>query len=500
MRTDNQKGLRMKVPQIEHVFVLMLENRSFDHMLGFSQITGNDASSGQATAINGLTGHEQNFFNGQTGTVSKPAARSMVVDPSHEFDDVLSQLCGPNAKYTSGSPYPPITNSGYMANYATACLHAKQQRDVSEILQCYDPSQLPVLNALAKEFAVCDNWHASIPGPTWPNRMFIHAASSGGLEHSPTVADIVRWETVAGFAFKNGTIFDRLTAKGLTRRLYAGDDFPMMAGLKGIHLSDIRHYSHFATDLQGPFTDDYIFIEPSYHLQSDYKGSTSQHPLDDVALGEGLIKNTYEAIRNSPLWEKSLLILTWDEHGGFFDHSIPPAAVPPGDTLPNTGNNQSGFTFDQYGPRVPAIVISPWIPKNIIDHRLYDHSSVPATLEALFELQALTERDRKANNLLPLLSLSSPRTDTPAELPSPANGVAALSSPQVQNTTATRPLDSMNEGNFPSIIHAAMRQQLEINPADRDQILAKVSGLKTRADAAQYLSSVSAELSSKGVR
>jgi phospholipase C len=478
----------------------MLENRAFDHMLGFSEITGNDAVSGQQTAINGLTGNESNSFNGQTGTVSKPAARSMVVDPGHEFPDVLSQMCGQDSKYISTSPYPPITNSGFMANYATACAAARQQRDLSEILQCYDPSQLPVLNALAKEFAVCDNWHASMPGPTWPNRMFVHAASSGGLDHSPSNAEIILWETTEGFVFKNGTIFDRIAAKGLKRRLYAGDDFPMVAALKSIHLNDIRHYSDFAKDLLQPFDYSYVFIEPSYMLMDDYKGSTSQHPLDDVALGEGLIKNTYEAIRNSPLWENSLLIITWDEHGGFFDHAIPPAAIPPGDTAPGGKHNQFGFTFEQYGPRVPAVIVSPWIAKNTIDHRLYDHSSVPATLEELFELQPLTERDRNANSVLSLLSLDSARTDAPVELPLPANGHSIVSPGPVQAQTqvvASRPLESMNEGNLPVAVHAAMRQSLEMNPQQKDQIMARVAGLKTRADATQYLSSVSAELRSR---
>jgi phospholipase C len=331
--------------------------------------------------------------------------------------------------------------------------------------------------------------------------MFVHAASSGGLEHSPTNAEIVLWETADGFVFKNGTIFDRLSAKGFTRRLYAGDNFPMMASLKGIHLNDIRHYSNFAQDLQESFDYKYIFIEPAYCLENDYKGSTSQHPLDDVALGEGLIKSTYEAIRNSPLWENSLFILTWDEHGGFFDHAIPPTAIAPGDTSPNDGHNQSGFTFDQYGPRVPAVIVSPWIPKNIIDHRLYDHSSVLATLETLLGLQPLTERDRNANNVLPLLSLNSPRTDAPVELPSPANGIASSGLLQPQNDIAViRPLESMNEGNLPAVVHAAMRQRFEMNPQDRDQIMAEVSGLKTRADAARYLFSVSTELSRKGVR
>ena len=244
----------------------------------------------------------------------------MVVDPGHEFTDVLCQLCGADGKYVSGGQYPPIDNSGFVASYAEVCSKANQQRDVAEILKCYSPDQLPVLMALAKEFAVCDAWHASMPGPTWPNRMFVHAASSAGLDHSPTTAEIALWEIGSGFSFPNGDIFDRLSAKGLQRRLYAGDGFPMMAALKGIRLDDIRPYEKFAADLQGPFPYNYVFIEPSYALLNDYKGSTSEHPLDDVRLGEGLIKATYEAIRNSAVWKSSILIITWDEHGGFFDH------------------------------------------------------------------------------------------------------------------------------------------------------------------------------------
>jgi phospholipase C len=171
---------------------------------------------------------------------------------------------------------------------------------------------------LAQEFAVCDNWHASMPGPTWPNRMFVHAGSSGGLDHSPTTQEIVLWETISGFQFKSGTIFDALKRKGVSYRLYAGDDFPMLAALKGISLFDIHHYSEFSGDLsQARFPYGYVFIEPSYDVLNEYRNSTSQHPLTDITLGERLIKETYEAIRNSALWETSVLLITWDEHGGF---------------------------------------------------------------------------------------------------------------------------------------------------------------------------------------
>jgi phospholipase C len=490
----------MGFDQIQHVFVLMLENRSFDHLLGFSGISGTDAVTGSPTSVQGLSGTETNIYNGVTETVSAHADYAMVVDPGHEFTDVLCQLCGPTATYAPGGAYPPINGSGFVASYAEACAKANLQRNLGEILNCYSADQLTVLNALAQQFAVCDQWHASMPGPTWPNRMFVHAASSAGLDHSPTTAEIAVWEATSSFSFPNGTIFDQISAKGLKRCLYAGDTFPMVAALKDIHLDDIRKYEHFAADLQTAFPYNYVFIEPSYALLNDYKGSTSEHPLDDVRLGEGLIKATYEAIRNSPVWNNSLLIITWDEHGGFFDHAVPPPAVAPGDTAPSQGHNQFGFTFEQYGPRVPAVIISPWIPRNTVDHRLYDHSSIPATLEKLFGMNPMTGRDRVANTVLPLLSLDAPRSDTPSTLPSPPSPPASpmfvpmATAASYSQPNPTRPKDGVNDGNLPVIIGAAMRQDLQLSPpAQRAAIIAKVASLKTRADAAAYLAQVAAK-------
>jgi phospholipase C len=484
---------------IEHVFVLMLENRSFDHMLGFSGITGSDAVTGAATAIDRLSGAESNSLNGQTYTVSPGADYRMPTDPNHEFLDVLHQLCGPAATYPSGGLYPTVDDSGFVASYA-----GSGGSSPGEILKCYRPDQLPVLNALAGEFVVCDNWHASMPGPTWPNRMFIHAASSGGLDHSPRTDEIVEWETIDGVFFKNGTIFDRLQQNGIARRIYGGDDFPMVAALKGIHLDDIRHYSLFAGDLAQPgYADRYIFIEPSYDVLNDYKAGSSQHPLGNVTAGEALIKATYEAIRNSPVWPGSLLIVVWDEHGGFYDHAVPPAAPAPGDTAPDATYNQSGFAFEQYGPRVPALVISPLIPKNVIDHRLYDHSSVLATLESLFGLSPLTARDANANRLDSLISLGAARSDCPTTLPAPANSGATLSFAQaavraagapVAAATVSRPGDTVNEGNLPALIHAAMQQELSVSPDQRPAIVSRVRSIQTRADAMQYLAEVQEKL------
>ncbi len=474
----------MSATRIKHVFVLMLENRSFDHMFGFSGLTGTDTEN-KPTQVQGLRGDETNRFGNAVVSVSRGASFAMSADPGHEFQNVLDQLCGPGARYAE--PYPAIDSSGFVDSYCRSGGHA----DPAEIMRCFDTkAQLPVLYQLASEFALCDAWFAPVPGPTWPNRMFVHAASSGGLDHSPTTAEIVEWEMVDGFAFPNGTIFDALRAKQIPFHLYSGDDFPMVAALKGIELTDVHRVSDLVKDLaRDPFPYSYVFIEPSYDVLNDYKRGDSQHPLGDVRRGEALVKEIYEALRRSPAWESSLFVVVWDEHGGFYDHVRPPGAPPPGDTTPRSKYNRSGFTFAQRGVRVPAIVVSPLIPKGMIDHRVYDHASIPATLEALFGLPPLTARDAAATSLLGLASLAAPRTDAPETLPNPEVPTEPLAAAAV-----TRADDTVNADNLPSILHGAVRQDILLAPSRRAEIMARVATLATRRDASAYLNEVQARL------
>ena len=484
-------------PPIENVFVLLLENRSFDHLLGFSGITGNDAETGQPTALRGLAGTESNGWQGQSYAVAQPAPPSMPVDPGHEFPDVLAQLCGPNVAYQPGGQYPKIDNSGFVADYAQSPSprEGNAPDDFGAIMRCCSPDQLPVLSALARAFAVCDNWFASMPGPTWPNRFFAHGASSGGLDHSPTAGEMALWESFDGFAFPNGSIFDALAARSQSGwRIFAGDAFPGVGALKGITLSAISPFGDFAAAIADPdYPWLYTFIEPNYgNVANDtFEGGNSQHPLDGLFGGEALIKEVYEAIRNSPHWEKSLLIVTWDEHGGFYDHVAPPAATPPGDTLPGSKYNRYGFTFGQLGVRVPAVIVSPRIPANTIDHRLYDHSSIPATIEAVFGLPPLTARDKAANNLTPLLSLGAARGDAPTALPEPAMAAAPQMAVAMRAAAPEAPVDK----SLPGFLHVAMRHDMALSPPEaRPLILARVQAIRTRAQAAQYLDEVAAKV------
>jgi phospholipase C len=487
------KGLSPMAAAVSNIFVLMLENRSFDHMLGFSGISGTDAVSGKQRLVNGLKGSESNSYQGKNFAVTQPADAAMAVDPGHEFTDTLQQLCGANATYPAGGNYPIINNSGFVSDYGS-----QASSKFGDIMKCFSPGQLPVLNALAKSFALCDGWFASMPGPTFPNRFFACAASSGGLDHSPTTAEILTWETLFGFQFLHGSIFDALAQKFATGwRIYAGDDFPLATALKGIHHAAVADFGAFASDIAKPdYPWPYTWIEPNYGdvTGGTYKGGNSQHPLDGVTQGEALIKATYEAIRNSPHWNASLLIVTWDEHGGFYDHVQPPRAVPPGDTQPGSKYNHYGFTFGQYGVRVPAVVVSPLIPANILDNRLYDHATIPATVEAAFGLRPLTARDAAANNVLPLLSLVSPRADCPTALPKPAPLVAAKIAQRVPKMSGT-----VDSGNLPGVLLSGMRLDMALSPpSDAHAILARVQTIQTREQAQQYLDEV--EKKKPGVR
>jgi hypothetical protein len=397
-------------------------------MLGFSDLSGTDIATGLRRPVNGAAG--SNDFNGSPVAPSTEADFKLDkpdVDPGHEFDNTVTALCGAGASYTDGGAYPPIDNSGFIANYAAS---KGTPANPPNIMKCYSPKRVPIINALAREFAVCDAWFSSLPGPTWPNRFFMHAASSGGLDDSPSGLSSAGNTVFDGYTFNNGTIFDRLEDACIEWRVFAGDSFPVTLALSGMTLNElqgrIHDFDEFADAVNNEdFSAAYTFIEPDYGNDlppsaEDFTCGNSQHPLDDITRGERLIKTVYETIRNSPHWNESLLLVTYDEHGGFYDHVPPPPATPPGDGVSDEDNVFHHFRFDQLGVRVPAVVISPLIERNVVDGTTYDHSSLLATVEALFGLRPLTARDAGAQNLLKLLTRATPRTDAPTDIGQPA--------------------------------------------------------------------------------
>lgn len=490
---------------IEHIFVVMLENRSFDQMLGFSEIQGVSAENGSLTKIDGLSGTENNPSpkGGNIG-VSFPAEFVLNADPGHEFTNVREQLCGNNGDFSSPTPPPgtidpKISNSGYVYDFASKY----PDKDWSTVMKCFQPKQLPVLTALAKEFAVLDQWFSSMPGPTWPNRFFLHAATAGGLDHSPSLPKEIVSMAGDAYRFDNGTIFDLLDSAKLDWSIYCGDEFPQSLHMKGMvenfGKGKFQPYSKFQSDLTKDFAKSYVFIEPNWHPFTHFRCGNSQHPLDDVTRGEQLLKEVYEAIRKSPLWEKSLLIITYDEHGGFFDHVRPPTTIDPGDSTTSPDNNRYGFNFRQLGVRVPAIVVSPYVGRGIVDHRLYEHCSVLSTIEKQFGLTNLTKRDKQASPLDRLLTLTNPRTDTPKTLPSPADSNVKCTplsdiiaeAESVLDDAATRlglrepkPVDPSVSG----FVHVALLRKLSVSPTDeRDSVVTEALAVHSEGDALRYL-------------
>lgn len=475
---------------ITNVFVLMLENHSFDNIFARSKIPG----------IIAATEADSNSYDGTTYHFRGNAPGAMPSDPGHEFTDVLEQLAGPGAVYTPNGAYPEINNSGFVANYATTTTEGPvpPEADIGDIMAGFDTEQQLVgIYDLAKNYVLCDQWFSSLPGPTWPNRFFLHGASSAGLDHSPSSAEIAEWELPdgLGFQYPNGSIFDALTSAEITWRLYHDNHGPLegvvsqVSAIHNIELWDVHPLTDFINDIQqSTYPYQYTFIEPNYGdvVNGSYENGSSQHPKDNVAAGDALITTVYEAIRNSPLWESSLLIITYDEHGGFYDHYPPGKAVPPNDGS-STKYSRYGFNFSQYGVRVPAVVVSPWTAAGVVDHTVYDHSSVLATLEWLFGLRPLTARDAAATSLHGLITQTL-RKDTPARLRRPAAAPAPTPKLTPEQFAALELEPVPDQGTLVGMLGVALKAHRKLTNLETAK--ARYERVKTRGDARAYLREV----------
>jgi phospholipase C len=476
--------------KIQRFVVLMLENRSFDHLLGNLQSLDKRVA-GIAAAVPGDA----------SGTGRIPATRyTMPFDPGHEFEDVQIQLYGLQAG-GARLPNPPVTPAPMSGFVSSAQAAAQTPHDAQRVMEYFTPKQIPVLATLAGEFAVCNFWYASVPGPTWPNRFFVHAASSGGLTASPDEAQAIR-----GYSFQNQTIFERLGQQNW--RIYH-DGLPQAAGINSLRIQyvdpfteNFRHMSEFAADVAARDLPAYTFIEPAYDTGHNYVHGNSMHPLNDIREGETLIKQVYETLRNSPLWQDTMLIVVFDEHGGFYDH-VPPAAAPaPGDTQQYASPGVN-FGFDLLGVRVPALVVSAYTQRNTVigtspddPGTRFDHTSVLATVEQRFGLAPLTERDKAANSLATAINLESPRlaaAQAPTKLPMPARESLVTRFLRLFERTppaarADAPLSSKQHA-FVGLA-LACDLQLSADPAQHAAIHARRQAIHTAADAAAYISEV----------
>jgi phospholipase C len=395
---------------LKHIVVLMMENRSFDHMLG--------ALKAQDPRIDGLTGNESNPDT--TGATVKVASKAQFQsqldpDPDHHFPGVDLQI------FNGDNSNPRVPNmQGFIKSYF------QQQRDVKhsqKIMYYFTPDKLPVLTTLATEFAVFNGWFSSIPGPTICNRAFAHYGTSFGK----VGMDLF----YAKEPFKS--IYDRMVTANPARtsKLYYYDQASSTMEIVNLlqHQSELfGTYDQFIADCSKGTLPDYSFVEPNYNDHDGDAGAiiaSDQHPDHHVQEGERFIASVYNAIRQNPgLWKTTALLVVYDEHGGIYDHVLPPACMKDGFVAqPNDTGTGRAFEFDRLGVRVPAILISPWIAKGTVvkgpqepgGGRTFEHASIPATVTKFFlgDYDQRSPREKAADTFLDLLTLPQMRDDTP---------------------------------------------------------------------------------------
>jgi len=389
---------------IEHVVVLMLENRSFDSMLGRLYEDRADFNGIPKNAIN--TWHDKPYPAWTSPMpLSTDSARIPTPDPNELFPDMTEQIFG------VGKPRrAPGAMGGFVANYAKTTTHRP-----GDVMHGFTPEQLPVLSTLAKSFGVCDDWYASAPCQTWPNRFFLHTGTAGGYVNNEPYH----------FPYTMNTVFNLLADANRTWGIYY-HDIPQAATLSRIWLdlpTHLHRYDDFVADARAGKLPNYSFIEPQYFSEPLSRAMPNdQHPPHDVRYGERLIARTYDALRSGPGWKKTLFVILYDEHGGIYDHQPPPRATPPGQPYPDK------FKFDRYGVRVPAVIVSPWIPEETVvrppkeSKFPYDHASVSKTLREIFGIdgEPLSQREKSAPHFLGALSLPEPTNDGPFHIPFPS--------------------------------------------------------------------------------
>lgn len=361
-RTQSNAG---SLPAFNNVVVVCMENRSFDHFLGWlPSIYGSNVTGTQNLVFPTPTGGSQGTWYLGADTMG-----CAYKDPDHSWGGARIEYDGAKCDGWLLNPANDLYSAGY-----------------------YTQPDLPFLGQAAVNWTVCDNYFAAILGPTYPNRFYLHSAATDRTTDSLATC-------------KLPTIWDRLAAKGISRRYYYSDtSFLSLYGLfKYLNIS--AGISQFFSDCKAGKLPAVSYVDPKFNGESAGT-SNDDHPHADIRNGEYFLNQIYTAVTQSPNWKSTVLIITFDEWGGFFDH-VPPPLVP--DSVPGVSPDAviNGQNYFYRGFRVPCIVISPFAQRGAVVHDVFDHTSILKLIETRWSLSPLTTRDANANNLASVLTATA---------------------------------------------------------------------------------------------
>jgi phospholipase C len=480
-----------ELTQIEHIVVLMLENRSFDNLLGWLYDPANPAPFNRTPPNNfeGVSGKK--LSNSTSGGKEIPMGKGSdptapFPDPGESFEDVYEQIYRdkfPALANGAKLVLPAACNmQGFVSNYETK--NAANSPNAETIMNGFTPTVVPVLSSLAYNYGVCDHWFASIPSQTLCNRSFIQAGTSSGYVNNGGGDGVL-------FINDTPTIFNLLTDAAKSWKVYCGGwtitSLVLLTQKRVWELAlepgRFEHVSDFIADAQKPGgLPAYSFIEPNYIDSVVHGPENDMHPeshafqlfgRSNVEQGERLVYEVYNAVRNSPDWEKILLLIVFDEHGGNFDHVCPPSTISPDNVVIPPGEpGGTGFEFDRLGVRVPAIVVSAYTPPGTVLNTTFDHTSALSTVVNCFkELPKgnLGKRQKNAPDLSEALKLAGARQDRPS-IPQPGAAEIGVARRAAALGTAIAHANTKPVSDLQKRILIGAARRLGLDEAEQEQL------------------------------
>jgi phospholipase C len=387
------------MPEIEHVVVLMMENHSYDNLFGML-----GRGKGQTPRGDGFT----------IGRNGRPTATNPRLDGRTQHAFRMPTTCQlsqrPSNEWTaSHEQYDNGKMDGFVRSFVSPTLRFPNG---AVAMGYWTERDLPFMYDLATHFPICDRWFGSLLGATDPQRRFLIAATSSGMTGDVGTQSNELIPDVTLALPPNGTIFNKLALHGIRWTDYC-EEFPLGATADLYPLPDAtivvqkKPFDAFFSDAAAGKLPGFSLLDPNFSTQS-------QENPQNIVIGERMLQQVVAAVGHSPAWHKTILFITYDEHGGYYDHVPPPVAIAPDAIPPMVGTEEKQYEgFRRYGFRVPGIVVSPYAKRHHVSSTLYDHASILAFVERKWNLGALTYRDANANDLTDCLDMKAMRKREP---------------------------------------------------------------------------------------